>query len=503
MARQLSIQIKRRPRKDGSTTFSLRVRVAGGDESVPLGNSTDGWDEIRVETARRQLLAKIELGQWTPGSPQAPAPNSDEEPTFLELATDWLRARELNPALTETTTKRDRSQLTRYLIPFFGDLRPTEISVSKIKDYREQIHVENDQIRKAAEAGKPLRDAQTGQPLRSLSNVSINMTLQMLAQILDDAEDGGWVDRNVARGRRVREPTRRRRNRGVLDVDEFLTVLEAAEQLDNRHRPRSIERAAEIRFLRDRSRLPWKTIAKRIGVAPTTAIYLYGCHENEDGTACGPRRAIVGALGLAGPRVSELCTLDNQDIHLAKARFEIRDAKTEAGIRTVDIHPALLDLIAAYRASRPRAAMDAPAFPTRKGTRQSRQNVLKHTVTPVLLRANELRASRDEPPILVHVTPHTFRRTYITFMVAAGYDLPYIQAQVGHVDPSTTLAIYAQLIRRADRDQLRAEIRQVLGVDEDTAQPATTRRPQVALPEPSATRLRAAQKAPKGPTPHL
>jgi integrase len=63
------------------------------------------------------------------------------------------------------------------------------------------------------------------------------------------------------------------------------------------------------------------------------------------------------------------------------------------------------------------------------------------------------------------VTPHTFRRSYISVMVAAGYDFPYIHAQVGHRDPSTTLAIYAQVIARPDRDQLRAEIRQLLGVE--------------------------------------
>jgi hypothetical protein len=58
------------------------------------------------------------------------------------------------------------------------------------------------------------------------------------------------------------------------------------------------------------------------------------------------------------------------------------------------------------------------------------------------------RASRDETPILVHVTPHTFRRTYTSFLVAAGYDLPYVQAQVGHRDPRTTLAIYARVMAR-------------------------------------------------------
>ena len=64
----------------------------------------------------------------------------------------------------------------------------------------------------------------------------------------------------------------------------------------------------------------------------------------------------------------------------------------------------------------------------------------------------------------MHVTPHTFRRTYITYMIAAGYDLPYVQAQVGHDDPSVTLSIYAQVMRRADREQLKAEIRELLGV---------------------------------------
>jgi integrase len=325
------------------------------------------------------------------------------------------------------------------------------------------------------------------------------MTLQMLAQILDDAEDAGWIDRNVARGRRVREPTQRRRNRGALDVDEFLVLVEAADQLDDRHKPRSIERATEIRFLRDQSRLPWKTIAKRIGVAPTTAIYLYGCHENEEKPTCGPRRAVVSTLGLAGPRVGELCALDNQDISLAKARFYVRDSKTDAGIRSVDIHPRLLDELTSYRASRPTAAMDAPAFPTRAGTRRDRSNVLKRIVQPVLDRANEIRASEGEPPILVHLTPHTFRRTYITFMVAAGYDLPYIQAQVGHVDPTTTLAIYAQIIRRADRDQLRAEIRDLLGVERDGTAPVPAPGRTVGPAEPSLARLRAAQKAPKAP----
>ena len=69
-------------------------------------------------------------------------------------------------------------------------------------------------------------------------------------------------------------------------------------------------------------------------------------------------------------------------------------------------------------------------------------------------------------------------------MIAAGYDLPYVQAQVGHVDPAVTLAIYAHVMRRADRDRLRAEIRGLLGVvplaSDGDPRIASTKRPETA-----------------------
>jgi hypothetical protein len=272
MGRPTRVQITRHSRTDRSTTFGLRVRIAGGDESVALGNSKDGWDEIRAETARRQLLAKIELGLWTPAGEDVPSSPGDEEPTFRELATDWLRARRRNPAIAPRTTELNESQLSRYLAPFFGELLPSEITTAKVKEYRERIHVENEQIRRAADGGQPLRDARTGQRLRTLSNESINKTLLTLAQILDEAEDAGWVQRNVARGRRTREPLERRRNRGTVDVDELVALLEAAGQLDGRHKPQTLERAALVRDMRDHAGMEWGAIAQRIGVGYGTAI---------------------------------------------------------------------------------------------------------------------------------------------------------------------------------------------------------------------------------------
>ena len=47
-------------------------------------------------------------------------------------------------------------------------------------------------------------------------------------------------------------------------------------------------------------------------------------------------------------------------------------------------------------------------------------------------------------------------------MLGAGFDMPYVQSQVGHSDPAVKLAVYAPVIRRPDRDQLRAEMRVLL-----------------------------------------
>jgi len=498
MARPPGVQITRNGRKDGSTTYALRVRIHGADERVALGNTNDGWDEVRAEQARKQLLAKIELGQWTPSAHGAVG-RDDQEPTFRELATDWLEARKRNPAIRPRTTELNESQLKRYLAPFFGELRPSQITSTTIKRYREQIHAENAQIRQAAEAGHPLRDPRTGLQVRTLSNESINKTLRTLALILDEAEDAGWIERNFARGKRTREPQERRPARGVLDVDELEDLLEAASELDSsRRRPETLERAAEVRALRDERRLTWAEVSAQLDVSPGTALYLYGAQA--DGPRYGVRRAIIATLALAGPRVSELCTLDQEDVVLSKARIHVAEAKTQAGVRTVDIHPRLLDELERFRQSHPVAALDAPAFPTSRGTRRTKDTVRQKVVEPVLARANELRARRGEPPIRAHVTPHTFRRTYITYAIAAGFDIPYVQAQVGHSDPSVTLAIYAQVMRRADRDQLRSEIRALLGVESTASQPAAASPAQTKDHKrvASATGLRTIQKAANG-----
>jgi hypothetical protein len=64
-------------------------------------------------------------------------------------------------------------------------------------------------------------------------------------------------------------------------------------------------------------------------------------------------------------------------------------------------------------------------------------------------------------------------------MFAAGAELPYVMAQVGHDDSKVTLEIYARVLKRRDRDDIgRAFDRLLLGnADEPDTSEATPKRP--------------------------
>ena len=98
-----------------------------------------------------------------------------------------------------------------------------------------------------------------------------------------------------------------------------------------------------MRTLRDDARMGRAAIAAQLGLARSTACYLYACRDERTGPIWGARGPVIATLALAGPRVTELCQLNIDDVDLAKARFYVNDSKTPAGIRHVDMHPRLLD----------------------------------------------------------------------------------------------------------------------------------------------------------------
>ena len=257
----------------------------------------------------------------------------------------------------------------------------------------------------------------------------------------------GLLQGNPASDRELRlRATQRKGN--FLEADELLALIDAASGIDEPISKETLARAELTRQMRQDNRT-WKEIAAELGVGETTAIWLSGRYRREGHASA--RRAILATLGCAGLRNSEVCDLQLGDLDFAHGVIHVRDAKADAGIRQINMTPWLHDELLVYRASRASADLDEPAFPTRSGARRDRRNVNRRVIAPAVRAADALRAERRQPPLPGSITAHTFRRTFITLMLEAGAPVPYVQAQVGHEDPTTTLEIYAQVLKRRDR----------------------------------------------------
>lgn len=169
------------------------------------------------------------------------------------------------------------------------------------------------------------------------------------------------------------------------------------------------------------------------------------------------RRAILATLTFAGLRIGELCALRWRDVDLAGGWLHVEDAKTDAGRRSVKIRGALRDeLVAVRHATRHRRPTDY-VFATATGRRPGKDNLRNRVLAPAVKRANENLADDDQPPLPEGLTPHSLRRTFVSVLCALGEDPGVMQDEMGHTDPTFTLRIYRQSMRRAkgDREALR------------------------------------------------
>jgi integrase len=174
------------------------------------------------------------------------------------------------------------------------------------------------------------------------------------------------------------------------------------------------------------------------------------------------RRIVIEILGRCGVRASELCNLRIRDVRLHDpdgARFHVRDSKTEAGVREVQMTPhlveAFVDHLDRLRRSGRSARPDDFAVQNLRGGRMSRQRV-REIVREASVLASEHRAAVELPP-LPPITPHSLRRTYISLaLLANSFDVKWVMSQVGHADSKMTLDVYAQLEQRVQRDHGRS-----------------------------------------------
>jgi site-specific recombinase XerD len=301
---------------------------------------------------------------------------------------------------------------------------------------------------------------------------------------------------------RVPKPTRT-----FLEMDELVALIEAAEAQDRvpvipvaiQAGDRTRDHVARLAAAGKRP----SAIAQELGIAKATVSFHLGNLGAANTTPYSGRRAIVEMLGRSGLRVSELCDLRLRDVRLHDpdgARFRIPDAKTEAGIREVQMTPELVDRftehLARLRVTGRSTGPDDFAFPNLRGGRISRQRVGK-----VLREAAQLASERLQEqgrPPLPTTTPHTLRRTYISIaLLANGFDVKWVMSQVWHADSKMTLDVYAQLEQRADRSHgtsFDALIRKVSGQRGDVDWPTFgPREPNIELgapPKPTKKRRR-------------
>jgi integrase len=421
-------EITERKWKDGRTiTFGARLSAYDLRHRLVFGTNLQGWNRIRAEIELEGILQKVERGTWVP-----PAKKTSVKRTgaarpdghqlfgpFARVIVEAIKSRGLDEKTVE-----DLDWRLDYLVAQLGHLELLEIDVERVDDLRDGLAKRSEVIRAAAALGRPLIET-VKQPdkgsykrsMRSLSNSSINKILALLSRIMQRAVERGLVEVNPMKVGEHRDrflPTEKP-PRTFLEVDELHALLDAAGELDQTNR-----------------------LEQRFG-----------------------RRAALATLALAGFRISELCDLRCAQVDLARSRFKLPDAKTDKGIREVEMTLWNRDELLRYREQRLRDGFPmGPSehfFGTKTGHRRDPNRFRSGILKPSAEQTNQKRAEQGLAP-LPRITPHSLRRTWAMLAAQAGRDPHWISDQIGHKSAAFTIEVYQQTRHRRLTDHERQAI---------------------------------------------
>ncbi|HXE45394.1 MAG TPA: site-specific integrase [Conexibacter sp.] len=465
---------------DDTSAFQLRFPVNGERARVILHERPlctcgcgGGWTE---QTARNELvneIARVRAGVWKPRVPVFAVEPSDEPseiPTFHEYASWWLQAKwdgtlSEKGGISDKTHRQLEGVLRNHILPVFGPYRLDEITKKMCEDFKGKLIREARELREAIAAGADIRDERRRRK-KPLGLDQIRRIIRIVQTILDEAREDGHVVTNNARGRRMKLAVPKPR-RTFLENDELAVLLDAAAEQDRPEglaavRAMKLGRTAQlvVRAVEHGLRSP-SIIGAKIGRSKATVSY----HLTKLGLRLRPyfgRRVVCEVLGRSGVRIGELQELRIGQVRVHDpdgARFDIPDAKTEAGVRKVEMSPELVEAVVEHIDMLRRLGFptgpDAYLVPNERGGRVS-QRKLRRMVREAALAASEYMVARGLPP-LPHTTPHTLRRTYISCaLVANNYDIEFVMSQVGHADHQVTMEVYNQLKQRIKRDHGRS-----------------------------------------------
>ncbi|NLE75986.1 MAG: site-specific tyrosine recombinase XerD, partial [Chloroflexi bacterium] len=146
-------------------------------------------------------------------------------------------------------------------------------------------------------------------------------------------------------------------------------------------------------------------------------------------------RAILELLYATGMRVTEIVSLDVDDINLASASARV--SRSRAKERIIPFHERAIEALEAYiegaRVHLLRGPQERALFLNHRGNRLTRQGlwlIIKHYV--------------EQAGISVDVTPHTLRHSFATHLLNSKADLRHVQELLGHANISTT-QVYTQI----------------------------------------------------------
>jgi len=141
--------------------------------------------------------------------------------------------------------------------------------------------------------------------------------------------------------------------------------------------------------------------------------------------------ALLETLYASGMRVTELVSLDVDDVNLVSGSVRVRGKKTASKERVIPIGERALGALQAYldkgRMQLVRDPEERALFLNHRGQRLTRQGlwlIIKHYV--------------DEVGISEDVTPHTLRHSFAAHKLSQGKSLQDIQKLLGHANISTT-----------------------------------------------------------------
>ena len=233
MARKPSGQILEHTARTGVVSYGVRFRGRGYPaEVIHLGRSDEGMNRARAEHEARLIATQILAGTWSP--PLKADYVESEVPTIAQLADEHYQ-RKVRKGLRPSSLADMRRKLEIHLLPHFAAITVSELTSRDVEAYLDRKLAENRRIEAALAIGEPLIDSR-GRTLQPLRPQTINSHLHLLSEILARAVREGLLARNPAEGEDLRLEARRERKYG-LELDEAMSLVDAAGRLDQRAAP--------------------------------------------------------------------------------------------------------------------------------------------------------------------------------------------------------------------------------------------------------------------------